>query len=320
MKLVFLLCCLFCFAIRAEAKSTLAYTHYTHGVELAARKNYSEAAVQFRQAIDLNPNYIAAYIECARSLVMLGKRKDGLTVLSSAVKVTKHKEELEHLAKERASLSQIFYTNGTFQQYQNGLNYLRLDRANSAQESFEKAYVVEPDNVLILLGYSQALEAEDNQKLRIEFLEKAYELDDSNRDTRVQLADAVLAKNPERAMALVKNLVLARNPTEEAALLYTRALSALKRDKEAIDVLTDCREKNSDWVLADFWLGKFNAAVPGGNWAARKYLMTFQKRADSLLHSAGEDGAEKLAPSVRSLKSLKIEADALLTQVNKALE
>ena len=29
---------------------------------------------------------------------------------------------------------------------------------------------------------------------------------------------------------------------------------------------------------------------------------------------------EKLAPSVRSLKSLKIEADALLTQVNKALE
>jgi hypothetical protein len=94
----------------------------------------------------------------------------------------------------------------------------------------------------------------------------------------------------------------------------------LKRGKEAIDVLTEKKERNPDWLVAEFWLGKLSSAQAGGNWIARKSLMTFLKRVDPMLQSEAAENPEKMEPSLNSLKSMKLEAEALLTQVNKALQ
>lgn len=287
-----------------------AYQAYSKGIEFESKKEYEKAVDQFKKATGLKSNYIAAYIECARSYVMLGKREDGLAELSTAFSNSKEKEDWERITKERSTLSELFYTNETFQSYQNGLNYLRLDRSNSALEAFEKAYAVEPTNMLVLLGYARALEAEDNQKLRLEILERAYQINEGKREARIALADALISEDEARAYELLRFVASDRSASEEAVILYSRALWALKRKKEAMEFLGERSEKHPAWIMSQFWLGKFYASELGGAWLARKHLMTFLKRVEPLMQ--GENA--------RNWKTVKTEADVVLIQVNKSLE
>lgn len=84
-----------------EAKSSLAYQNYSKGVELAARKKWEEALEKFQSAIDLNPAYVASYVEWARTSVMLGRRREGLERLTASLAFARSKEEREKIVRER---------------------------------------------------------------------------------------------------------------------------------------------------------------------------------------------------------------------------
>lgn len=317
MKRFALLCALLCVlplevpAARGPSKSTLAYQYYARGVEFASRKKWDEALEKFAEAIDLNPGYTAAYIEYARTAVLLGRRKDGLRKLSTALTAIRRKEDREKILKERDNLAEIFYTNETFQQYQNGLNYLKLDRAGSAVEALERANRTEPDNVLVLSAYARALQAEERGQEALEILEKAFALNDGTKGVRLDLAEMLLPKQPERSLALLKPHAT-KSPDERVALLQARALSALHRNKEAIEYLRERAEKQQSWIMAQLWLGKLYSIEPNGNWNARKHLMTFLKRT-----TAYQDESN---PEQRPFRLARSEAEALLVRVNKALE
>jgi tetratricopeptide (TPR) repeat protein len=299
----------------AWAKSSLAYQNYTRGVELGAKKQWSEALAKFQAAIDLNPGYVASYIEWARTAVRLGRRADALEKLSAALEFARAGEEKSKVEKERENLSDIFYTNETFQQYQNGLNYLRLERSGSAVESLEKALKSEPDNLSILAAYAKALQAEDRQKDALAVLERAFALNDGKRSIRVDLAESCLAQNPERTLLLLKPL--GKDPDgERVAWLEAQALSATKRNKEALDLLRSAYERNPSWLYAPFWLGKLYSLETDGGWNARKYLMTFLKRTEA------QDEKEKndAGAASRKLRTARAEAQAILARVNQSLE
>jgi tetratricopeptide (TPR) repeat protein len=299
----------------AYAKNSLAYQNYTRGVELAAKKQWTEALQKFQSAIDLNPAYVASYIEWARAAVRLGRRREGLEKLSASLAFTRTAEEKNKVEKEKANLSEIFYTNETFQQYQDGLNYLRLERSSSAVEALERALKTEPDNLLVLGAYADALQAEERQKDALAVLERAFALNESNREIRVELASSSLSQNPERTLLLLKPL--AEEPDqEETTWLQAQALSALKRNKEAIELLRVAYERQPSWLYAPYWLGKLYSLEANGGWNARKYLMTFLKRSEVL------EEKEKIEATaeIRKLRAARAEAEAILARVNRSLE
>lgn len=298
----------------AEASSQ-AYQNYSRGVELAAKKQWAEALTKFESAIELNPSYVASYLEWARSAVRLGRRKDGLEKLAAALAVARPGEERQRVERERENLSEIFYTNETFQQYQNGLNYLRLERSSSAVEALEKALKTEPDNLLVLGAYAQALQAEERQKDALVVLERAFALHEGNRQIRVDLAEASLSQNPERTLQLLK--ALSAEPEEERTTwLQAQALSALKRNREAIELLRGAYERQPSWLYAPYWLGKLYALEASGNWNARKYLMTFLKRSEVI----EEKEKIEVTAEIRKLRAARAEAEAILARVNRSLE
>ncbi len=303
------------FAINAEAKNSLAYQNYSRGVEFAARKKWDEALQKFQEAIDLNPAYVASYIEWARASVMLGKRREALDKLSSALAFARGRDEREKVIRERENLSDIFYTNETFQQYQNGLNYLRLEQNSSALEALEKALRTEPDNLLVLAAHAKALQAEARYQEALVVLERAFALNEGKKEVRVDLAESTLTLNPERTMQLLRPL-LAEGPEERIVWLQAQALSAVKKNKEAIELLKTETERQTGWLLGPFYLGKIYSLESGGSWNARKYLMTFLKRTESF-----SDPAKPTASAEeRKIRAARAEAEAILARVNRSLE
>jgi tetratricopeptide (TPR) repeat protein len=312
--LVFLIFGAFLLPPAAGARNSIAYQHYSKGVEFAGGKKWEEALQKFQSAIDLNPGYIASYIEWARTSVMLGKRREALEKLTAALAVAKNKDDRLKVVRERENLSDIFYTNDTFQQYQNGLNYLKLERVGSAVEALERALKTEPDNLLVLAAYGRALQADDRQKDALVVLERAFQLNDGKREIRIDLAEMLLAQSPERTLQLLKPLLAEAD--ERMTWLQATALSARKRNREAIDFLKESIERQPQWVFAPFWLGKHYSLESDGGWNARKYLMTFLKRSESMLEgSKGMPEAE-----LRRLRAARSEAEAILSRVNRSLE
>ncbi|MGZ3693455.1 MAG: tetratricopeptide repeat protein [Bdellovibrionota bacterium] len=299
----------------AKSQSGLAYQNYTRGVELAAHKKWKDALEKFQSAIDLNPAYVASYIEYARTAVMAGERTKGLQKLTAALEFARSREDRERIGKERDSLSEIFYTNETFQLYQNGLNYLKLDRGSSALEALEKALKTEPDNVMVLTAYGRTLRDQDRIREAQEVLERALVLNDGKREVKVELAEIFLAAKPEKSLQLIKPM-LENLKEERIASIYAQGLSATKRNREAIEFLKSSYEKQPSWVFAPLWLGKLYAQEPDGGWNARKYLMIFLRRTEVETQGATIDSS----PEALKIKAARAEAEAILARVNRALE
>ncbi len=317
-NLLFALCCLGLMPGTSEAakpKSSLAYQYYTKGTELASHKKWEEALKQFQSAIDLNPAFVTCYIEYARTAVMMGKRQQGLLKLDAAAEVARSKDDKDRIQKERESLSDIFYTNETFQQYQHGLNYLKLDRSRSALEALEKALKTEPDNLLVLAAYAKALKQEERSKDAIAVLERALELNGSKREVRLDLAEANLVPTPERSLSLLQPLQ-GNLSDERAVILRAQALSQLKRNREAIETVRQLYDKQPASLYASLWLGKLYSQELNGAWNARKYLMTFLRRTESQALAWKDDNSQE----ARQLKGARAEADQILAKVNKSLE
>lgn len=299
----------------AAPQKTLAYQNYSRGVELVSHKKWQEALSKFQSAIDLNPGYVDSYIEYARASVMLQQRKNGLDKLNAAYDLARDAKDKEKIQHEIENLSEIFFTNDTFQQYQNGLNYLRLNQVAGASNALEKALKIEPDNVLIMIAYAKSLMAEDKNKDAQEVLQKTFELNPRKSEVRLSLAEILLGKDTERSLAILKPMI-ANISDEKVAILQARALSSAKKNKEALQFLGERAEKQTSWVQAQFWLGKLYALEPGSGWNARKHLMTFLRRSESLPAKRGEEPALQ----DRLVKNYRLEAEAILTQVNQSLE
>jgi len=140
-------------------------------------------------------------------------------------------------------------------------------------------------------------------------------LNEGKREVRLDLAEFTLPENPSRSLELLQPL--AAPPLEErSVILRAQALSATQRNQDAIEAVRELFEIQPASIYAAFWLGKLYEREKGGAWNARKYLMTFIRRADFLLASQkDENGIE-----IRQLKAVRLEADQILARVNKSLE
>jgi tetratricopeptide (TPR) repeat protein len=293
-----------------------AIQNYARGVELAEAKKWKEAKEKFALALGQNPASASAAIEWARAAVMLGKRREALERLSLSAGLVKGEEDRNRLERERDSLSEVFYTNSTFQRYQNGLNFIRLARTGEAFDAFQAALLGEPDNVAILFSFAQALFQEDRGKEALAHLERAHSLHEGNEGVRLLLAEISLPQNPERTLQLLRPLAGDGVRKESVVVLQAQGLVALQKEKEALVLLRTAVDKQQDWWRASFLLGKLFASEASEGWNARKYLMTFLRRTELLVPKEGEE----VGPEQRRLLAMRAEGEAILQRVNKSLE
>jgi len=301
-------------ALGAEAKVAPAFQVYSKGVDLAGKKKWAEALEKFDATISQNPAFVSAYLEWARAAMMLNRRTEALNKLSAALAFARNEAERKKIVDERNSLSEIFFTNEAFQAYQYGLNFLSLDQVGKAIESLEKAKGLEGDNVLVLTAYAKALKLEEKEAESVEILEKAFALNEGLEPVRINLAESILGKNPQRAQQLLRPL-LQGAPEEKVYWLQAQALSSQKRNKDAIEFFRAAVDRNPHWSFAPFWLGKLYSLESNGAWNARKYLMTFLKRTQK----SGQGNASETEEG-RKLLAARAEAEELLVRVNRALE
>ncbi len=297
------------------AKESSGYQLYSKGVELASQNKCKDATEFFHRAIKLNPSFVSSYIELARCETLLNNRQNGLEVLLKGLAKVKREEDQKKIRKELTNLTEIFYTDNAFQKYQNGLNYLRIGRYNAATEELTSANEKEPVNVLVLLALAKSTELDGNPKSAQEYLEKAVHWNPGKLEALENLAAYIWSTNAERAVSLLEPY-RKHHPSERTLTFYSLALTKMKPGKDSLENLRRAVEENNNWIFGAYWLGKSYAEEGSGNWLARKYLMTFEKRVDGVFQNPKDRAPYEL----EEFKTLKKQADTLLTRVNQALQ
>lgn len=296
----------------ARERSSGGDDPFAAGMRYAAERKYVEANERFERAIHDDPTQIAPYIESARALVLAGKRREGLKRIETALQIARKRSDIDRLKDQRRLLSEIFYTNTTFQRYQDGVNNMKGMKLRAAIEAFEQALATEPDNVEVMIAYARALQSVDDWKESVNVLEQAFALNNDKKEARVLLAKALLNTNQERTIQLLKSLVDDPKETEDVLVTYAQALAKRGEVDKAIDILQRDVDRHTDRLRSLYWLGKFHADRSESRWIARKHLQTFLKRSDRAEVESELRGLQQEARRIveRINAELEIEADA----------
>lgn len=290
----------------SRAESEPSTDPFLAGKEYMSAKKYPEAVTSFEEAIKADPGSVNAHVELARAYTLAGRRREGLRAMDAALKAARRESEKKRIREQRLLITETFYTNASFQHYQDGLNYLSSMKLRAAIEAFEQALAREQDNIVVLIGYARALQAVDDWKESINVLEQAHALDPDRLEARTLLAMALLNSNAEKTIQLLKPLLNDRQASEDVVTIYAQAVAKRGDRKAAISLLEVDLEKNQDRPQVLFWLGKFSAEAPENRWMARRHLQAFLLKADRLKDR--ED-----------LQNLRLEAKRLLDRVDGEL-
>jgi len=76
-----------------KAKRNLATAHNDIGVELALREKYEEAIAKFKEASELNPLFVEAYINLGNAYKEVGKEQNGDKALRKAEKIREEQQK-----------------------------------------------------------------------------------------------------------------------------------------------------------------------------------------------------------------------------------
>ena len=68
-----------------QERSGDVFLHYSLGMEYASGGNYGEAVGQFKRCIELDGEYLAAYVEAGKSLRLAGRLNEARAVFAEAL-------------------------------------------------------------------------------------------------------------------------------------------------------------------------------------------------------------------------------------------
>ena len=63
------------------------FLHYSLAMELASSGRFEEAVAEFRRCIELDADYLAAYVEAGKSLRSAGKLEDARAIFNEALRL-----------------------------------------------------------------------------------------------------------------------------------------------------------------------------------------------------------------------------------------
>jgi tetratricopeptide (TPR) repeat protein len=149
------------------------------GAALQDQKKFSEALIQYREALRLNPNHHEVYNNIARILSDQGKPQEALDYSRAAVQLDS-KSAFSHanLGIVLMELDRFDEAMGEFSEaarldthyapphFQMGRALLKLGRDAEAMPHLQEALKIEPDNFQMLVYVARVLAADENPRIR----------------------------------------------------------------------------------------------------------------------------------------------------------
>lgn len=123
----------------ATPKDMLPFAYTNRGTAYANKKMKDEAYADLTKAIELKPDYTAAYYDRARILAMQNKHAEAVADLTKAIDITKE-------GKVRA----VYYKN-------RGLSYGAIGKLDEAKADFKEAKKIDP-RIKIPMHYKPLLQ------------------------------------------------------------------------------------------------------------------------------------------------------------------
>ncbi|MDM8548471.1 tetratricopeptide repeat protein [Desulfobacterales bacterium HSG2] len=188
---------------------------YNHGTVLLELDQYEAAIENYEQALNINPRYINALVNCGYALGELGRYEEAIEKSEQAMNV-----DPNHI--------------GILNNYGSALG--KLGRYEEAIEKFEQALNVDPDDIKILHNYGSALGKLGRYEGAIEKFEQALNVDPNHIKILNNYGNALgeLGRHEEAIEKYDQALNIDPNDTD-ALLKYGNALDELNRFEEAIE-------------------------------------------------------------------------------------
>ncbi|MDT9199436.1 tetratricopeptide repeat protein [Limnospira sp. PMC 1042.18] len=230
-----------------KPRLTLAETHWKLGKALALREKWSEAAIELRQAIALDNDWLEPQRELARVLVKLSAWDEAAGVLRGVAEESPEDSQTRHLLGDALS---------------------KLERWEEAVEAYRGAIALEPDFVWSHNNLGDALRQLERWEEAAEAYQKAIALEPDFVWSHNNLGDALFklerwdeaAEAYQNAIALDKDsLILQRNlgkvlvklsAWEEAVTLWQQVAEKSPNDSEVWHLLGDALSGSERWSEA----------------------------------------------------------------------
>lgn len=298
---------------------------YREARQFLRDRRWPEAAIVLRSLHRHDPSSVGVSLDLSRALAFSGRREEALSLLEQLLSREKKASRREFLMRRVRVLSRMFYSNDSFQAYQDGVNLLSAGKYRPARERLEKALALEPDNVEVLVRIGQSLVLEQDEDSAAERLKFARKLNAFEPEVRLWLGRAMHRRGELREA--VEELRIAQQElgnSQLAPVWYAEALSASGQRGAAAEVLEKDSQANPfhlESLLASAKQRLSGAPREAQLWAARKELQLAASRLPQYLASGrgrfeGELGLEL----ARDAEELKEEIHQLQKQVDGRIE
>jgi tetratricopeptide (TPR) repeat protein len=154
------------FVAAQQTNAEQPHSHVNLGLLYSRLRKYEEAEVAYRQALQLDPDYIPAYINLADLFRVQGRENEALDVLLQAQKINTKNAAVAHAL---------------------GLHYVRAGKNDRALQLLKRSTRLAPQNVRYAYVYAVALHDSGEAKRALAELERALRLQPNDVDVLVAL-------------------------------------------------------------------------------------------------------------------------------------
>ena len=236
--------------------------HLEQGQAYFNKGQYSEALLEFKNVVQLDPKDAATHYRLALTYLKLG----GTTNLQGAFAELTRTVELDKTNRDA--------------QLKLGELYLLGNEPTKAREQADIVLVSAPQNMEALILKGRSLINEKHYAEAIAELKKAIELDPKNMRTYIELARAsVLSKDPDAAEAALKQALMidprsveilvalgdfrvTTAKPDQAEILYKQALDIAPQNEEMYLKLASFYQRYGKWAEVEATLQKLAALRP----------------------------------------------------------
>lgn len=237
-----------------------AFAHYKAGINLSTAEKYEESIAEFKKAVDIEPNFTAAYIYLGSIFYKLGKPEDADENFLKATGIEQNNAD-------------IYYNWGnaafTFGNYKKAI------------EKFQKVVDLEPTYQEVYFYWGKALYLLDRYEEAIEQFGKAIQSNPNHAEAYNiwgytlcvlgQYREAI--EQFEKAIEFKQNYEYAYNNWGIAFYGLGEYDNAIKKYQKAIEIKQDYGDAYNNWGLALHQQGKYEEAIS-------KYAKAIEIRSD----------------------------------------